>query len=143
MAKRPLTRSQLVKKLDRVFSRYIRYKYSYPINEVMHCKCITCGRVIPTKKAHAGHYIRRGVMTTRWNEFNVHVQDAACNTYNFGEPTLYRMYIVKTYGESVAEQLDKALVDWKRGKARPIPIQWLRDKLEEYEAKLKELNVPK
>lgn len=143
MAKRPLTRSQLVKKLDRVFKKYIRYSRSYVVNGVHYAVCVTCEKEVPTKKIHAGHYIRCGVMTTRWNEFNVAPQCAACNTYNFGEPTLYRMYIVKTYGESVAEQLDKALVDWKRGKAQPIPIQWLRDKLEEYEAKLKELNVPK
>lgn len=141
MARKPLTRGQLVKKLDKVFKKYVRYKHSFRSYDDWYATCVTCSRTIPTKKIHGGHYIRCGIMTVRWDEMNVHPQCALCNTYNFGEPTLYRIYIVSIYGEESARRLDKALLDWKAGKAKTIPIQWLRDSIEYYENKLKALNI--
>lgn len=141
MPKKPLTRSQLVKKLDKTFKKYIRYKNSFLVDGEWHAQCITCDKFFPTKKIHGGHYIRCGVMTTRWDERNVHPQCAGCNTYNYGEVTLYRIFIVNRYGESVAKELDQALLDWKRGNVRPVPISWLRERVEWYSERLKELNI--
>jgi hypothetical protein len=82
MRKTPVkkSKSKLVKKLDSIFSKYIRLKYSK--NGI--CVCYTCGRKYDVKKIQAGHFMSRRHYSTRWDEDNVRPQCYGCNVGNQG-----------------------------------------------------------
>lgn len=99
-SKKP-TRSKLIKKLDTVFSQYVRLSNS---DDKGYCTCVTCG-----KKAHwktggiqAGHFISRKHYSTRWDLDNVKPQCVACNVYRSGEQYKYSLYL----GEKLSKKLD-------------------------------------
>lgn len=83
MRKTPVkkSKSKLVKKLDSIFSKYIRLKHSK--NGI--CTCFTCGRKYEVKKIHAGHFMSRRHYSTRWDEDNVRPQCYGCNVGNQGK----------------------------------------------------------
>ena len=84
MAKK-LTRSKIVKKLDAVFSQYIRQKNA--INEI--ATCFTCGKQDHWKKLQNGHFQSRRFYSTRWNEQNCQVQCSGCNVFKYGEQFIF------------------------------------------------------
>ena len=73
-----LTVGKLVKKLDTIFSQYIRLKYS---DKNWYCKCVSCGKVDLYKNMHCAHWISRGKMIYRFDEENCRPWCPACNTY--------------------------------------------------------------
>lgn len=103
-AKKP-TRSKLIKKLDVVFSQYVRLSNA---DDRGFCTCVTCG-----KKGHwktggiqAGHFISRKHYSVRWDLDNVKPQCVACNVYRAGEQYKYSLYL----GEKLSKKLyDKSL----------------------------------
>tara|TARA_S200002703_G_scaffold143832_1_gene137076 strand:- start:94 stop:492 length:399 start_codon:yes stop_codon:yes gene_type:complete len=82
MRKTPVkkSKSKLVKKLDSIFSKYIRLKHS----KKGICTCYTCGRKYEVKKIQAGHFMSRRHYSTRWDEDNVRPQCYGCNIGNQG-----------------------------------------------------------
>ncbi len=88
-AKKP-TRSKLVKKLDVVFSKYIRL--SSADNRGM-CTCVTCGKQYHWKNIQAGHFMSRKHYSTRWDERNVKPQCVGCNMFKGGEQYKYSIYL--------------------------------------------------
>ena len=96
MAKKP-SRKTLVKKLDKVFSQYIRRRFA--VNEV--AKCITCGKQAHWKELQAGHFMSRKHYSTRWDEINVQVQCSGCNVFRYGEQYKYSLYL----GITLSKQL--------------------------------------
>ena len=78
MAKKP-TKTALVKKLDKVFSEYIRRR-----NGEM-AMCVTCGKIAHWKEMQAGHFMSRRHRATRWHEDNVQTQCVKCNMFGQGE----------------------------------------------------------
>ena len=97
MAKRKPSRSHLVKKLDTVFSQYIRRRYA--TNDI--AECVTCGKRDHWKKMDAGHFMSRKHYSTRWDEDNVQVQCKSCNLYNQGEQYKYSIFL----GDQKSEEL--------------------------------------
>lgn len=101
--RKKLTTSKLKKKLDTIFSRYVRL--SYAKNGMV--KCITCSNVRHYKEQmHAGHFIPRQYIATRFDERNVHPQCAKCNTFNNGEPGAYAIFIRNKYGDETIKELE-------------------------------------
>ena len=98
---RKLSRTALVKKLDRIFSRHIRNRYAVR----GWCACVTCGKQVPVEDAHAGHFVRRQHMAVRWNEKNVHPQCVRCNTFLDGNEGEYARFILDTYGRATLDEL--------------------------------------
>jgi hypothetical protein len=90
-AKKP-TRSKLVKKLDFVFSQYIRKKNA---DKNGNCTCCTCGKVLHWKEIQAGHFMSRKHYSIRWDERNVHPQCVACNVFRYGEQYKYSIFLGK------------------------------------------------
>jgi hypothetical protein len=90
-AKKP-TRSKLVKKLDFVFSQYIRKKNA---DKNGNCSCCTCGKVLHWKEIQAGHFMSRKHYSIRWDERNVHPQCVACNVFRYGEQYKYSIFLGK------------------------------------------------
>jgi len=89
MAKK-LTRSKLVKKLDAVFSQYIRLKDA---DEFGNATCFTCGKIDHWKKLQNGHFQSRKHYATRWDEMNCQVQCVSCNMFKGGEQFLFGKYL--------------------------------------------------
>jgi len=66
----------LKKKLDTIFSTYIRLKYA---DEDLNVKCFTCDKVYHYKKIQNGHFYSRSILSLRWDEQNCRPQCYGCN----------------------------------------------------------------
>ena len=97
MPKKKLTRSKLVKKLDNIFSQYIRLSNS--VNDI--AECVTCNKKDHWKKMQCGHFQSRKHYSIRWDERNVAVQCAGCNVFRYGEQFKFSLYL----GVKLSEEL--------------------------------------
>jgi len=99
-----MTRSKVVKKLDAVFSEYIRLRNADKNGNVT---CFTCGKVEYWKRKgmQAGHFQSRKHYATRWDEINVQVQCSGCNVFKYGEQYKFALNIDKQFGDGTAEEL--------------------------------------
>ena len=96
-----LSRSKVVKKLDTIFSQYIRKKNSDHGKAI----CFTCGKVDEWKNLQCGHFQSRRHYSTRWDEVNCQVQCAGCNVFKYGEQYKFSIALNAKYGESTADDL--------------------------------------
>lgn len=80
------TRKVLVKKLDKVFSEFIRNRDK---------RCVQCGK---TEGLTNGHLITRAKYSVRWNELNCHCQCRGCNYLHEFQSHLYTNWFLKNYG---------------------------------------------
>ena len=96
------TISKLKKELDKWFSLYIRLKDATDEGMV---QCFTSGRVYHYKSIHAGHFMSRKSLSTRWDETNVQPQSAADNLFGQGEQYKFGLALDAKYGEGTAEEL--------------------------------------
>lgn len=96
-----IKRSVLIKKLDTIFSQYIRRRYA--VNDIS--ECFTCGVKNEYKKQQAGHFASRRHYSTRWDEFNVQVQCYSCNICNQGMQFEFGKKLCLKYGDNFAEDL--------------------------------------
>ena len=101
--KKAKKRSYYVKKLDTVFSQYIRQSKS--VDGI--ATCVTCGSQKPWKEMQNGHFYTRGRYGTRWDETNCHIQDAACNVFLKGNYIIYTRYMIDKYGREYVDDLEK------------------------------------
>ena len=83
---RKITRKGLIKRLDTVFSEYIRKKNA---DSKGYVTCITSKRKFHYSEVDAGHFISRKEMSTRWHEDNVHPQSRYDNRYRYGKQYEY------------------------------------------------------
>lgn len=125
-AKKP-TRSKLVKKLDVVFSQYVRLSNS---DKNGMCTCVTCGKRGHWKNdgIQAGHFMSRKHYSTRWDEDNVKPQCVKCNMYNQGEQYRYSLYL----GKATSDMLHK-----KSQEIVKFSTIELQEMIDGYEAKIK------
>ena len=103
MPKKKLTRSKIVKKLDAIFSKYIRKKNSK--NGL--ATCFTCGKVDEWKYLQCGHFQSRRHYATRWDDKNCQVQCSGCNLFKHGEQYKFSLELNKKYGSTTANDLHK------------------------------------
>ena len=68
-------------------------------------QCFTSGRVYHYKAIHAGHFMSRRCLSTRWCEINVQPQSAADNLFGQGEQFKFGLNLDAKYGEGTAEEL--------------------------------------
>lgn len=101
MAVKKITRSKIVKKLDTIFSQYIRIRDSE--NEVS--ICFTCGKEDHWKKLQNGHFQSRRHYSTRWDEVNCQVQCAGCNVFKQGEQFIFGANLDLKFGDGTARKL--------------------------------------
>ena len=123
-AKKP-TRSKLIKKLDVVFSQYIRLSNA---DSKGMCTCVTCTKQFHWKNIQAGHFMSRKHYSTRWNENNVKPQCVGCNMFKSGEQYKYSLFL----GSELANDLylkSKELVKFTS--------QDIQDMIDNYNSKLK------
>ena len=97
-------KQRLIKKLDKVFSLYIR-KRDVSSNG-LYFMCCSCGQVKNYEQMDAGHYINRRSMPVRWREDNVHGQCRHCNRFSEGNSAGYTLFMIRKYGADRIELLD-------------------------------------
>jgi hypothetical protein len=100
-----LTRSKLVKKLDNIFSQWVRLSNSKNGN----CTCVTCGKVGDWKSGgiQAGHFMSRKHYSTRWDERNVKPQCVGCNMFKAGEQYKFSLYLGGKLSEELLQESRK------------------------------------
>ena len=133
--KKKETRSQVVKKLDAVYSQYIRLLKS---DDDGYCICVTCGTKLYWKEIQNGHYFSRKHYATRWNDDNCWPQDYRCNVALNGNYIEYTMFMINTYGINfIGEFKKQANTTYK------ISLQELRDKIDHYSTEVNRLKSTK
>ena len=96
------SRKSIVKRLDTVFSLYIRLRYAN--NEMV--ECYTCGKISHFKKGmQCGHFQSRKSYATRWDLDNCKVQCYGCNVMKYGEQYKFGLKLDKEFGVGTAEKL--------------------------------------
>ena len=96
------SRKNIVKRLDTVFSLYIRLREAD--NEMV--ECFTCGKISHYKKGmQCGHFQSRAKYATRWDATNCQVQCYGCNVMQQGRQYEFALNLQKKYGDNVAEDL--------------------------------------
>jgi hypothetical protein len=98
-----LSKSQLLKKADSVFSKYIRKKYE--IDGFV--ACVTCRVKMEIPKAQAGHFIRRSIYSLRYSEDNVFPQCYRCNVLMHGNYPSFSLYLIRRFGQAHLEKLEE------------------------------------
>ena len=99
-----MKRSTIVKKLDKIFSIWVRSKDADHAGMV---DCFTCGVTKSWKyEIDAGHFQSRGKYATRWDEQNVKPQCKRCNGFRGGEQYLFSKHLDLEHGDGTAEWLE-------------------------------------
>jgi len=98
------TVSKLKKKLDTIFSKYVRLKHA---DKNGYVKCYTCGVKKYWEKdgMQAGHFMSRKHTATRFDEQNVKPQCYSCNCHFYGRQFEFGQNLDKEFGEGTAETL--------------------------------------
>lgn len=124
------TTSQLKKELDKIFSQYIRLKYSRNGN----CVCYTCGAVREIKKIQNGHFIARSYLATRFDEDNCRPQCVGCNMFGKGKPLEFEERLKKELGP-------KRVEDMKRKRNDIVKYYPYESEIERYKELVKKLST--
>jgi 5-methylcytosine-specific restriction endonuclease McrA len=127
MPRKP-SRKNLIKRLDTVFSKYIRLRDA---DTEGYCRCSTCGEVHHWTKIQAGHFISRKHYATRWNEENVHAQCVACNVFRYGEQYKFSLYL--------GDKLSKELLEKSRLIAKFTDIE-IKEMIDDYNDRIKQFS---
>lgn len=104
-AKAGLSKPALIKKLDKIFSEFIRLRDTQPWN-FQYGRCISCGRILPWAKLQCGHYHSRVHMNTRFDEKNCNIECVYCNIFSADHLIGYRKNLIKKIGEKEVDMLD-------------------------------------
>lgn len=101
-----------IKKLDAVFSMYIRLRDSKPYG-YKYFKCPTCGRVLPFEQADCSHYFSRRSNSTRFDEDNCMAECRYDNRFNAEHLHKMREALIKKLGEERFQ-----LLEWKHNQSK-------------------------
>lgn len=122
--------SQLIRKADDVFSKYIRKYYSIS----GYCYCFICSKRLRISEAQTGHFIDRDQMPTRYDQLNCHPVCRYCNCVDPDHREKYVWMMIQVYGPDVVEDLRTR----SRGLSKFMPYE-LKELIETYKEKLKKL----
>lgn len=85
----------LIAKLDRVFSKYIRLRDVMPNG---YFKCISCGQIKRFDQADCGHFYSRTHMATRFDEDNCSSECSFCNRFKADHLIGYQTNLIRKIG---------------------------------------------
>ncbi len=131
-SKKP-TVTKLKKKLDTIFSKYVRLSHADKSGFV---KCFTCDVKKYWEKdgMQAGHFISRKHTITRWDLKNVMPQCYSCNCHFYGRQFIFGKNLDKKFGSGTAESLLQ-----KSRKMQKNTVADLQDLIKLYTDKLDKL----
>ena len=122
----------LVKKLDKVFSLYIRLRDVMPSG---YTRCIACGRIKPFDETDCGHYHSRTHMSTRYDEDNCHAECRFCNRMSSEHLIGYRENLIRKIGQHRVD-----LLTVKASSAKHYLDCELEEMIKHYTAEVKKLS---
>lgn len=128
------TRSQLIKKLDQVFSVYIRLSVA---DKDWYITCPPCWTRVHWIKAQNMHFITRSVYKYRRDEKNCHAGCMRCNVILHGNYIVYTRRMQRKYGEILVDEMinDRQICK--------IATWSLQEMIEHYQALVDELKRTK
>ena len=127
--KKRLSISQLTKKLDTIFSLFIRLSASDRNGMV---RCFTCDNVHHYKAIQNGHFQSRRFMSTRFDPINCAPQCYACNVGMSGMQYEFGKRIDAFYGKGIADltvQKSKVVHKFTTDEMLEL-IEYFREKVE-------------
>lgn len=95
-------RKKLVRKLDSVFSAYIRQRDQ---------RCATCPQ---TQNLTNGHLFSRASYSTRWDEQNCHAQCSGCNYRHEFDPVPFHKFFIRQFGQYAFDELYRKYRETKK-----------------------------
>lgn len=95
--KKKIGLSPYIRKLDRIFSEYIRLRDSRPFGYKAF-RCISCGQVKPYEEMDCGHFVGRTHMATRFDEENCNGECRSCNRFSSDHMIYYQRNLEKKIG---------------------------------------------
>lgn len=133
--KKPSRNTTLVKKLDRIFSTYIRLRDVMPNGYV---RCISCGKIKRFEDVDCGHFHSRRHMATRFDEDNCHAECKYCNRFSSDHLIGYERNLIQRIGQQRFDLLNArahSSCHWLDSE--------LEDKISHYKAEAKILSEEK
>lgn len=125
----------LVKKLDRVFSEYIRLRDA---TQNGYIRCIACGQIKPYSDFDAGHYYSRRHMSTRFDEDNVQSECKGCNRFKSDHLIGFRENLIRKIGQMRFDKLA-----WKANQSKKWTDFELSEMIKYYSDEVKNLKMEK
>lgn len=125
----------LVDKLDKVFSKFIRLRDTMPNG---YFRCISCGEIKPFAKADCGHFFSRSHMSTRYDEDNCHAECSYCNRMRSDHLIGYRENLIRKIGQKRYD-----ILEWKHNETKHYTDFDLKDKIKYYQDEVKKLKQEK
>ena len=95
-------KTDLVRKADEAFSRYIRLRDAMPNGFF---RCIACGQIKPYAQADCGHFHSRRHMATRFDEDNAHAECRSCNRFKADHLIGYERNLIAKIGQMRFDKL--------------------------------------
>ena len=133
--KKKPTVSKLKKKLDAIFSKYIRMKDAFYVDDELSCTCCTCGKTNPVKKMQNGHFMSRQHTTTRYDEKNCSPQCYGCNVMQQGRQYEHGIYLDNIHGIGTAN-----VMHIKSKVLKQFTVHELEEMIVDYKEKVKILD---
>ena len=126
MSKKP-TIAQLKKKLDKVFSLWVRNQGANNGYNI----CYTCNVRLPIGEMQAAHFISRTHSSTRFDPINVRPSCFRCNIWLNGNMPIFAQKLLKELGEKGFNDLIKEGKEIKQWS-----IQTLQELIRHYEERI-------
>jgi hypothetical protein len=124
----------LKKRLDKIFSEYVRLRDSDGLGMGL---CCTCGKRLHWKSGDCGHFVPRKNSTCRYDEVNCNLQCRPCNR-GLERNASYAEFIIRNYGEHELRRL-KIL----EHQTKHFSEEELLELIEKYKLKLENLRSTK
>lgn len=119
--------TSLKKKLDTIFSKYIRWRDDG--------QCFTCPKKDDPKRMQNGHFVPRQYLAVRYDERNCNCQCYACNMLYGGQGATYAIRLKQKYGEEVLLWLEA-----QRWVITKYDASWYEEMIDKYKKKLLEVD---
>ena len=121
------SKPDLVKKLDKVFSAYIRLRDVMPSGYFI---CISCGKVKHISQGDCGHFYSRKHMSTRFDEDNCHLECQGCNRADGDHLHGYTKNLIVKIGQTRVD-----LLEWKHRQTKQYTDYELQMMIDYYKKK--------
>ena len=129
LSKETTKRKRLIMELDKYCSLIVRVGAS---DKYGNCLCYICGRKLPYRQMHNGHYKSRQFLGTRFDFDNMRASCPNCNVVLHGNIPKYKEKLIREIGE-------KKVNDLERKKTLKPTTPELEELLKEMKIKYKEL----
>lgn len=127
----------LTKKLDRIFSVYVRLSGT---DKSHRTPCFTCDKIMHWREIQCGHFQSRRYYSTRFHELNCKPQCYACNIGLSGNQYIFGINLDTIHGVGTALSMVQ-----KSREVKKFTSQEMMDMIAHYEAQVeklrKELNI--